>query len=380
MASKDDLPGLFGLNPPNRPRIKDLLRALGLRYVTRLGWGGEGDVYLVWSEEHKRELALKVGTGADPGSVCHEAHVLYQLNHPSVVRVYRSGTECGFYYLLRDYVAGNTAREEQSGEARKSVAEAVEVVARVADVVQYCHDNGVSGLDLNLSNVLLALPPKYSAGRPDEGDVLRGRRPVLFDYGLARLGWGKQRGWTLNYQLPESLADPLAVVGVKADVYTLGGMLYELLTGRLLYAADTVEKTLAKVRDEAPEFPADVPLPRALKAIVLRCLAKDPKARYQSAAEVVGALRGFNESQKPYRVKWPLVAAIVVFGVLCTAGGMYHRQGEMTLAQQEMAHQQAKLAHEQEETKKFAQLAAESAERSEARGEQTSPRYQTWTN
>ena len=236
-----------------------------------LGQGGMGAVYKVRQVKLDRLVALKVlppEVGQDPAFAerfTREARALARLGHPHVVGVHDFGESGGLFYLLMEYVEGGNLREAMAG-GRLVPAEALAVVGQVCDALEYAHAEGVVHRDVKPENILL------------DG---RGRVKVA-DFGLAKLAGGPRREYTLtgsrqvvgtlDYMAPEQRTRPQEV-DHRADVYSVGVVLYELLTGEL---------PLGRFAPPSQQAPVD---PR-LDAVVFRALERDPERRYQRVSEV----------------------------------------------------------------------------------------------
>jgi tetratricopeptide (TPR) repeat protein len=289
--------------------------AIGRFRVRReLGRGGFGVVYLAHDPVLGRDVAVKVpspGWELDP-EVGHrlavEAQAAARLNHPNIVPVHESGTTDGVPYVVSDYCPGvSLAGWLRALEGPVPWTDAVRLVAALARGVQHAHARGVLHRDLKPANVLLAMtePDNPPAPGPTSGEaptpaasahLLAASVPRIADFGMAKLvldsaaphtTTGVIRG-TPAYMAPEQVSASPRDVTTAIDVYALGAVLYELLTRRPPFAADTPLATLDLVRTRAP-----IP-PRALRAelsadletVCLKCLEKDPARRYPSAGEL----------------------------------------------------------------------------------------------
>ena len=271
------------------PRV-DEVRAefAGLELVELLGHGGMGAVYKARQLELGRPVAVKLfpcDPAWDPALLerfRHEARVLAQLSHPNIVRVYDSGHSSRYWCFVMELVAGPTLREKlQAGPL--DATEALDIAGQVCEALDYAHRRGAVHRDIKPENILFEVDD--AGGTPAEGDGGRARVRVA-DFGLAKLlrrgpsdftltGPGQLLG-TFHYMAPEQTHDPQHV-DHRADIYALGVVLYEMLTGELPIG-------------RFPPPSAKGHVGRELDDVVLRCLEKDPEGRFQSAWELREAL------------------------------------------------------------------------------------------
>lgn len=267
--------GISGLQNWSPPPIEELaVKFPQLEFQNLLGRGGMGAVYKVQQKDLGRTAALKIlpdVIAKDPSFAerfLREARLLASLSHPHIVTVYEFGQREGVYFLLMEYVDGVTLRQASLAEPirRLSSKDALAVVGQLCDALQFAHDEGVVHRDIKPENILI-----------DK----RGRVKIA-DFGLARL-LGKpadlptltrtnQLMGTPAYMAPEQI-EGQAVIDHRADIYSLGVVFYELLTGELPLG-----------RFQPPSKKAD--LDARLDEVVLRTLEKEPDRRYQQASQV----------------------------------------------------------------------------------------------
>jgi WD40 repeat protein/tetratricopeptide (TPR) repeat protein/predicted Ser/Thr protein kinase len=267
----------------------------GYEIAGELGRGGMGVVYKARQVALNRTVALKMMWADGPGSVeraarfRQEAELAARLQHPNIAQVYefgrRSTPEDGRTFLAMEYVEGRTLAQ-QSGGVPQPVRDAARLVETLATAVQYAHDRGVVHRDLKPSNVLVS-----TAG------VLK-----IVDFGLAKelaegpahTGTGQLLG-TPAYMAPEQAAGHNDRVGPPTDVWALGAILYELLTGRPPFRGDSLVTTLNRILHDPPTPIAALrpEVPRDLQTVCLKCLEKDPGRRYASAAALADDLGRF---------------------------------------------------------------------------------------
>jgi serine/threonine-protein kinase len=250
-----------------------------------------GVVYRARHLRLNRLVALKVVLDRDhapPQDLIRflgEAEVLARCQHPHNVPVYEAGWHDGRPYLAMELVGGGTLAQAGAG-APPSARRAAAVMEAVARAVHHAHQRGIVHRDLKPSNVLLG----------EDGS------PKVTDFGLAkRLDGGPgltETGVLLGtpgYMAPEQALCKAQEVGPRTDVYALGAILYELLTGRPPFKADSLLGTLEQVVSDPPAVPARLRpgVPRDLETICLKCLAKEPAGRYASAEALADDLRCF---------------------------------------------------------------------------------------
>lgn len=256
-----------------------------------IGHGGMGIVYLARQRSLQRQVAIKMlldGAFASPtqrARFISEARVLAGLDHPNIVRVHEAGELNGSLYFAMDYVAGGSL-QERLGEHGMQPAAATRLMIPIAQAIQYLHDQKIIHRDLKVSNILI-----------DER-----HRPRVTDFGLAKFlesdakltSSGVVMG-TPDYMSPEQAAGKSELVGPRSDVYSLGAILYELLTGRTPFRGSSPMNTIVQVLQTEPKRLrlVDPRIPSDLERICLKCLEKDPDDRYSSAAELARDLERF---------------------------------------------------------------------------------------
>ncbi len=253
-----------------------------------VGRGTFGIVYRAHDTELDRTVAVKVPrlgvlvTAEDEERFLREARSAAQLQHPNIVTVYDAGKIGATCYLAGEFVRGTTlAARLQAG--RLSFPQGAGLMARVAEAVQYAHGQGVIHRDLKPSNILLD-----GTGEPH-----------VFDFGLAKREAGDisltldgQVLGTPAYMAPEQARGEAARIDARSDVYSLGVVLYELLTGEMPFRGN-VRMVLKQVLEEEPQPPRRLNdrIPRDLETICLKAMAKEPRLRYPTAGDLAADLR-----------------------------------------------------------------------------------------
>jgi serine/threonine-protein kinase len=277
---------------PSTPHIPTgpLPREFGsYQLVEEIGRGAMGVVYKAWDRELKRFIALKMilrgphASAVDQGRFRAEAQAAGGLAHPNIIPVYQVGEHDGQAYFGMKYVAGRTlATRIATGPLPQRKAAAY--LAAIARAVEHAHAHGILHRDLKPSNILI-----------DEEDC-----PLVTDFGLAKrveggaslTGTGAIVG-TPSYMAPEQTEGKPA--SVASDVYALGAILYEMLTGRPPFLAASVVETLLLIRSEEPVRPRllNPQIDPDLELICRKCLEKRPEHRYAGAAELARDLDAF---------------------------------------------------------------------------------------
>lgn len=280
---------------PAEARSKDWPHVSGYEIVAELGRGGMGVVYLARHCSLKRLVALKMilaGSHADSTARRRfrtEAEAVARLQHAHVVQIYELGEYDGRPFLALEYVAGGSLLRKVAGTPQPE-REAAQLVETLARAVHYTHQRGILHRDLKPNNILLTA----------EG------LPKITDFGLAKVldaELSPTRSETLlgtpSYMAPEQAGGESKKVGAPADVYSLGAILYELLTGRVPFQGTTLLSILEQVRTQEPLPPRRLrrSVSVDLETICLKCLQKEPSQRYASAEALAEDLHCFLEEQ-----------------------------------------------------------------------------------
>jgi len=267
----------------------------GYEILGEIHRGGQGVVYQALQIATKRRVALKVlHTGPSTGSAGRtrferEVQVLGQLSHPHIVKIHDSGiTESGSCFYVMDYISGSTLDEFIGRTPKPDIRTTLGLFGKICDAIGYAHLRGIIHRDLKPSNIR----------------VDRSGEPIVVDFGLAKVALGdvgsgvdEPRMMTMTGEFigslpwasPEQAEGSAAAIDVRTDVYSLGVILYQLLTGRFPYTViGNMRDVLENILRTEPARPSTVrrQVNDEVETIVMKCLAKDRDRRYQSGAEL----------------------------------------------------------------------------------------------
>ncbi|WP_165232174.1 WD40 repeat domain-containing serine/threonine protein kinase [Aquisphaera insulae] len=330
--------------PPVRPPAgrggdNRISRIANYHIIEEIGRGGMGIVYKARQANLSRIVALKMilaGENAgirDRARLRNEAEAAAQLVHPNVVQIFEIGDHDGLPFLAMEYVVGGNLTRMLRGmpQAFKWSARLTETLART---IHIAHQRGIVHRDLNPSNILMT---------PDGV-------PKITDFGLAKFQVD-EKGVSLHgvllgtpsYMAPEQVSAGEAAIGPATDVYALGALLYEMLTGNAPFRGFTPMETLCQVMeaDLVPPSRLRHGVPEDLETICLKCLDREPSRRYGTADDLAEDLRRYNENQpirarrtprliriQQWRRRQPLAAALLAFSLflisLLLGGTAYH--------------------------------------------------------
>jgi serine/threonine protein kinase len=273
----------------------------GYEILKEIGRGGLGTVYEARDTTSGRLVAVKMlqdwgDSAQDRPSFLAEAEALARLQHPNIVQMHQLVEQGGHKLLFLEFVEGVELWQKLDGTPWPP-DQAAELLETLARAMHHAHERGVVHRDLKPSNICITA----------DGS------PKVMDFGLAKLldrednrtGAGSVDG-TASYMAPEQAAGNVHETGPAADVYSLGAILYELLTGRPPFKADTILDLLTMVQSENPVPPRVLQpaLPRDLEAICLKCLQKDPRSRYATAGDLANDLSRFRARGRI--TNWPI--------------------------------------------------------------------------
>jgi eukaryotic-like serine/threonine-protein kinase len=311
--------------------------------VAQLGAGGMGEVYRARDTTLGREVAIKVlpallSQGADRlRRFQQEARAAAALNHPNILAVFQLGTHDGNPYLVSELLEGGTLRE-QLMRGRMPLRKAIDCGIQVAHGLAAAHDKGIVHRDLKPENLF----------------VTKDGRVKILDFGLAKLtaqstasdrtvsaaAEGTEAGMvmgTVGYMAPEQVRGEKA--DHRSDIFALGAILYEMLTGQRAFRKATSAETMSAILNEDPSAISQIlpGIPPALHKIVHRCLDKNPEQRFQSASDLAFALEALSESgtsaitaqrqpvKSPRRWMFAVAAGVIVIAAVLALVFLRHR-------------------------------------------------------
>lgn len=310
LAAGDHFAGnTFHLPLPQKP-LTSIPAVEGYEVLSELGRGGMGVVYLARHLELKRLVALKMilaGAHADERTRSRfrgEAEAVARLQHPGIVQIHDVGELEGRSFLALEYINGSNLADFLNGVPLAALPAAI-LIESVARTMHYSHLQGIVHRDLTPRNILLAQVADSSGIRLRPQSVAC-VAPKITDFGLAKdldCGAGQTHTGmvmgTPSYMAPEQAQGKNSEIGPHTDLYALGAVLYELLTGRPPFLAGSPLDTLRQVIDQDPVSPKQIQpgVPRDLETICLKCLNKEPHRRYNSAAELADDLVRFQRNE-----------------------------------------------------------------------------------
>jgi serine/threonine protein kinase/ABC-type transport system substrate-binding protein len=329
--------------PPNRAFEPPIDSIEGYQITKELHRGGQGVVYQAIQKSTRRKVALKVmleGPFASEKTKRRferEVELIASLHHPNIVSVFDTGVSHGKYWFAMDYIRGRPLDQYAAGKDL-SIERALQLFAKICEAVNYAHQRGVIHRDLKPGNIMV----------DDQGE------PHVLDFGLAKVAGAEAFGdsrpmlvsvtgqvvGTLPYMSPEQAKGDPSQIDIRTDVYSLGVMLYELLTGKYPYVVvGQMADVLHNIQEAEPRRPSTIrrQIKNELETVLLKALAKDRQRRYQSAAELGRDLQHYLSGapieakrdsglyllkKSLSRHRRPLAAGAVVLCLLIAVGGV----------------------------------------------------------
>jgi len=298
-----------------------------------IGVGAMGRVYAATQLSVERTVAIKVlpdELAANKGFVARflqEARLAAKVEHPAVVRIYAAGEDEGIYYIAMEFLRGESLGDRLRGSGAMGVADAVRVAATVAGGLAEAHAVGIVHRDVKPDNIMIT-----------ESDQVK-----LTDFGIAkpsesadstRAVWATRVGEPVgspHYLSPEQARGELDKIDGRSDLYSLGVCLYEMVTGRVPFQAETGIGVCLQQIEKAPEPPSTVrdDLPPEIEQIILKLMEKEPEARFQRSEELIDALEravappAAATASPAHRSPWPTVAATVAVVAVLVAAAVW---------------------------------------------------------
>jgi serine/threonine protein kinase len=292
-------------------KVQDLPNVGGYQILGILGRGAMGVVYKARQRGLQRIVALKMilagghASASDVARFQSEAEAVGRLQHPNIVQVYEVGEQDGCPYLSLEFVDGGSLGKKIAGEPQP-IQPAAHLIMLLAQGMEAAHQKGIIHRDLKPSNVMLTQPRQTGSSESSKSTISISESlygiPKIADFGLAKRldeECGQTRSGSIlgtpSYMAPEQAEGRSKEVGPLADVYALGAVLYELLTGRPPFRGEGMMDTLEQVRhrEVVPPSQLQPKVPADLETICLKCLQKEQGRRYASAAALAEDLRRF---------------------------------------------------------------------------------------
>ncbi|MDE2429661.1 MAG: serine/threonine protein kinase [Burkholderiales bacterium] len=286
------------------------IKRVGRFYLTeKIGEGTNGTVYLGHDPVIDRDVAIKIlntsNNAADKKQreqqFINEARAAGRLSHPNIITIYDASSEGGTTFIAMEFLQGKDLRALLADGKSFDIIETAKVIHKVADALAYAHANAVIHRDIKPGNIF----------------ILPNQQPKVVDFGIARapnrlLDESRNQGATLfnnnilgtpNYMSPEQATGKQ--VSALTDVYSLGVVMYEMLTRHKPFQAQDIDKLLGLIAHKTPKSPSEVnpSIPDSLAKIVNKAMQKNPEDRYQSAGEMASALERFLERDKKLKRK-----------------------------------------------------------------------------
>lgn len=289
---------------------KTPMRRVGRFTVTdKLGKGANGTVFLGHDPVIDRPVAIKI-LGAAIGVAdkkqqeqhfINEARAAGRLSHPNIVTIFDASSEGGTTFIAMEFLQGQDLRELMAGGRRFDIIEISNIICKVAEALAYAHENGVIHRDIKPANIFIL--PNNQPKVVDFGIARAPNRVLEGEKGAEHTIFNNNIMGTPNYMSPEqAMGKP---VNALTDVYSLGALMYEMLTLQKPFHSHDIDKLLHQIANKTPKSPSEISpkIPEKLSYIVMKAMHKDPVMRYSSAAEMAVALNKFLARDKRLKRK-----------------------------------------------------------------------------
>ncbi|OGS93074.1 MAG: serine/threonine protein kinase [Gallionellales bacterium GWA2_59_43] len=250
-----------------------------------LGKGGQGTVYLAQDKQLDRRVAIKTlrNIGRQSEQLAQEARIVAKLQHPNIIPLFDAGEQQGAPYLVYAYIEGQTLEQLLKKEESLPLVQSAEIICGVLDGLAYAHAKGIAHLDIKPANIMIAA-----------NDT-----PMVMDFGLAKLtsqqakAGGNALSGTPRYIAPEIIAGKQA--DAKADIYAVGIMLYEMVTGEVAVSGSNIYEVLNRAANEKIAAPSthNEKIDEALESIILKAISKNPDERYADSEAMLLVLHAY---------------------------------------------------------------------------------------
>lgn len=290
---------------------KTPMRRIGRFTVTdKLGSGSNGNVLLGHDPIIDRAVAIKIlnnPVGATDKKqreqqFINEARAAGRLSHPNIVTIYDASTESGTTFIAMEFLQGKDLRELMATGKRFDVIDAASIAYKIANALAFAHNQGVIHRDIKPANIFIV---ENNQPKVVDFGIARVPNRVLDDNGQAQTLFKGNIMGTPNYMSPEQASSQ--PVTALTDVYSLGAVLYEMLTGQKPFSASDFDKLIYNITHKTPKSPdlLNPDVPEKLAHIVMKAMQKKPHRRYKSAAEMAMALNKFLAREKRARRQSP---------------------------------------------------------------------------
>ncbi|WP_372371162.1 protein kinase [Candidatus Uabimicrobium sp. HlEnr_7] len=293
------------------------------KILSELGRGGMGCVYKAFDTKLQRTVALKVLISQNQTNTEQiqrfiiEARATAKLVHPNIVRVYEIGNEKGIAFFTMDCIEGSSLKEIIKSK-KLNLHKGLAIMKKVSEAMYYAHQNGIIHRDLKPANIMI----------DKKGE------PYVMDFGLAKtLNSDKKLTktgmivGTLFYMPPEQVEGKHREIDQRSDIYSLGVIIYEMITGRVPHYSNTTLTVLKKITQDPIQVPSTVAKNRKFKTldyICLKALAKKKKNRYENANDLAQDLERFIQGKPIIRTKQlPKKSLVIIVSIIIFIGGMF---------------------------------------------------------